>query len=428
MVYVSMQQERVSTSISSTSIKGIKYYDNIIGPCLCLFGKALKVFREPFEDDSTAIYFNKNSLVKQLFWTTNRALDLDSLKTTWSVHKLVMQILNPIKGKPITIADVSCLFDLVRIPEYRKIFDTCAYEHEAIEAMEERLRFIRHIHLEAVPYEPRVLRRKLQIGDVFCRRINDDYHNNVVTAQKVEKLFIKEPKERDADNYSHLAMYLGNGFIAEAAWPTGRGDEIRILRLEDSRFAIERFSHFQYVVARCKNLELAKEAANVACKIADYVGGLNSKKNQHTRLRYSIPLALQCVLFPSTFGPFAKERYLEQYADDIVDALPRDFLSPTGLFCSYLVGLAYQVAESKQVCPKILGYNDGPEEDEALTDCGGALRRQIWAKIRRWQYYTELDREVKFQFDARRISPQNFRNFIKRHPDLFEDIMIISKD
>ncbi len=73
--------------------------------------------------------------------------------------------------------------------------------------------------------------------------------------------------------------------------------------------------------------------------------------------------------------------------------------------------------------PKLLGENDGPPM--GLTRLDTAVFRAIWARLRRIQVWSQMSRHVQMQFDAKRMTPHDLRNFIVTHPNLFQDTFLI---
>jgi len=379
-----------------------------------VFHKALRI-----EQNKKVIYIEISSLIKNLCCSPYQA----NIAQDKKVQNLILEILNPIIGNPISYQSVADLVHQVRFSSLPSKLKTTSSFEAAHKEVILKLEEIKEKRLAKISFEVEELKKQLKPGDLLFRKISPENHNSIVTVQTFFKPLIFNKKDREGNTYSHVALYLGDGRIAEAAWPTGRGDEIRILRLEDERFSLSYGNKNTYLVTRCTDSILAQKATEVAARVAYPLPPLNMDQKQKTPFRYTILQAARSMWHPHFFGPMGKYRYLKQYIDYKRQTTPVDFMHPKKFFCSYLVGYSYQVAEAMKMLPSILGENDRPPK--GFTQFDHALFRGLWARLRRWQHYFKLDNHVQMKFDAKRLSPQSFRTFIVRNPQLFKDVFLI---
>ncbi len=397
-----------------------------------LVGSAIRVEEENGNSKRT-LYLDKKSLIQKLLITGNEDhTAFKGLENVARVHELLIRTLNPVKGKPILVETVQKVFNQFRKQKVLDNLQDAETQAQAIETIDARLEKIKlkNRNVKVLDYDVDTLKQQLQPGDLIIKKIHEENHNSIVTAQKVQHFFLSGNKEREGMHYSHVAMYVGDGKIAEAAWPSGNKDEIRIIGLEDKRFALPEegdLKRNEYLVVRMKDQDLAKRAVKVIKKIATELNpneGDALPADQVTTAKYSIKLAAKSLLFDRSFGLYAKYRYMKQY-HDMKNGVPMDFMKPQSFFCSYLIAYCLQVAEAKTVLPKLMDKEDRPAQ--GYTSFGTALYRGIWARIKTWQNLYQLDKEVKIQLNAKRTSPQVFRNFVVNNPDMFEEKFLISR-
>lgn len=397
------------------------------------WGSAIRV-EEDNGNSKRILYLDKKSLVQKLFITGNENnAAFKGLENVARVHELLIETLNPVKGKPILVETVQKIFNQFRKPkvlEKLEKFDTQAQAIEEIAARLEKIE-LKNQNVKVLAYDVDTLKQHLQPGDLIIKKIHEKNHNSIVTAQKVQHFFLSGNKARKGMLYSHVAMSVGDGKIAEAAWPSGNKDEIRIIELGDKRFALPEegdLNRNEYLVVRMKDQDLARRAVKVIKKIATELKpneGEGLPADQVTTAKYSIKLAAKSLLFDRSFGLYAKYRYMKQYHDMKKNGVAMDFMKPQSFFCSYLIAYCLQVAEAKKVLPKLVDKEDRPAE--GYTSFGTAIYRGIWARIKTWQNLYQLDKEVKIQLNAKRTSPQVFRNFVVNNPDMFEEKFLISR-
>lgn len=432
MIGIEASFSSVTHGMTENLFTEVQHFRGINGWLRAFFGSAICI-EEEVGNSKRTLYLDKTSLVQKLFITGNEGKDaFKGLENISRVHELLIRTLNPIKGKPIPAQAIQNIFNKFRKQKVLDNLENASTQEEVIEIIEARLEKIqlKERNVKVIPYDVAILEQQLQPGDLIFKKIHEENHNSIVTAQKVQYALLSGNKDRAGMHYSHVVMCVGDGKIAEAAWPSGKGDEIRIIKLEDTRFALPEtgdLSRNEYLVVRMTDQALAQKAIKVAKKIATELEpeDTDSQADQTTPIRYSIPLAAKALLFDRSFGLYAKYRYMKQYHDSKKDGVPMDFMNPQDFFCSYLIAYCLQVAEAKRILPKVISAEDLPSE--GFTSFGTAIFRGIWARIKTWQNFSLLDKEVKIQLNAKRTSPQVFRNFVVNNPDMFEEKFLISR-
>lgn len=401
--------------------KKITIYRGLWGRIQELFGCAICIKKK-----GQNLYFNKNSLVKALCLSKNPSLK--GLETSRKVHEAFLRTIHPIVGKEIEYSKVKKIFNEFRLSicpkltSYSDINQASDLIEAELQAMSLKEKNVTHIR-----YNPVDLEKILKPGDIFFKKIHPDNHNHVVFGQKFQYSFLSGNKDRDGFNFSHAALYLGNGKIAEATHSKGIEEDIRILDLKDKRFALPRkgeMSLNSYEIFRPKDAELGKEAAKVAGLIATPSARISdcSERRPPAALKYSITLAVSSIFHGAIFGHWAKERYIQQYYEYANLKEPASFLKPQDFFCSYLVGYCYQAAEAKDILHRVIDPFFIPR---GITFIGKALYRIFWNKFNNWKHHKHLDKHVKMRFDSQKVSPQVLRNFMV-NSDLFAQQYLIS--
>lgn len=356
---------------------------SLIGLLQFLFDLAIYV-----RDGDQRYYLNVSEIVSQL----------PVKNASKKIHTLVLEILHPVLGLSVERKQVDSLLE--------EMHDSPLNE------VEKKLEKIKKMPVPAIPYDPVELAKRLKPGDILFKRIDESMFHRVVWGQHLVQPTIRGEKERGAYNYSHVAMYVGDGQVAEAVPEDEKRSEVRIISLANSHFAL--MDKHQYLISRPKDESLGQEAAIIARRIAIPVVEGHETETVH---KYSKMKALLSLFCKSNFGPFARRKYVENYYDIHAKKLPKDFLGLKKYFCSYFAGYCYQAAESQRVLPTLFGENDKSPKT--------ALARR---EKSRWKYLTkwrEMSKAVKLQFDAERLTPQDFRNFIIRNPNQFRDILLV---
>ncbi|MBS0652551.1 MAG: hypothetical protein JSR39_03395 [Verrucomicrobia bacterium] len=397
-------------------------YEGLFGS---IWGRVLNLFEHTIaiEDRNGACsYVKVSKLTEELLKPDmGRPAASHFAAQTKQVQQLVLENLQPIIGQPITWEKVEGLFQAFRTSEMltRLRGADCPAVKQAVS---ERLESLKHRHLEVLEYGSAEVTSKLKVGDILFKKVHEDDFNPVVLGQTIAYPFMGAPKEREGYKFSHAAIYLGNGRIAEAS-PHLDGCEVRSLPMNDPRFGLDGVHKTRFLVCRFHDEEIAREAAEIAESVAQPVSAYNGGPGDATEYQYTKVHAMRSLWHTASFGPFARYRYMKQYIDDHKGEKPIDFIDLKSFFCSYFVGYCYQTAESRRVMPAILGEEDAPKK--GYTSIGSAIFRGLWARLRRICNWKEMSDAVKLQFDAKRLTPQNFRNFTTAHPELFRDVLML---
>jgi len=371
-------------------------------------------------------YINLSDFAKKACEVENSSLSPELFANAALLQVLFYETLSPIIGDATTIDTVNEVYKQFRSANVTDL--TCASDDQealslAIEGIE-KLKLER-LGVDIIRYDAYDLESRLQPGDILFKRQLAMQDHPVVLGQGLARpLLFSKRVEREAYKYSHAAIYIGDGKIAEAV-PHDSGDEIRILNLSDPRFALDSEHEAAYMVARPTDPTLGEEAAEAAKKVAEEVPPADQEQEVTTH-RYTKWQALRSLYHPVNFGPYARYHYLKQYEDARHDRPPVEFTDEKNFFCSYLVGYAYQRAESCRVCPQMLGENDAPSEG-LVPVIGTPIRREAWALLRRLQHYTEMDEKIKLKFHAKRLTPQDLANYVINNPQLFNYNLAVRK-
>ena len=410
----------LSLPLRKDFLDGVATYRSGLWKCygwlLACIGCAFRV-----QEGKHSFYVNRASFVEKL--TSGSRFASRVFSRSGSISRAVMEAVNPIIGKAIPYEKLRALFDEFRQADFLKTFRAAKEDAYAKRIVLDRLEMLKNRHLETLPYEATLLSQKLKPGDILFKKLHESNSHIVSTAQWLFRPLTFGIKEREAYKFTHAAIYIGDGKIAEAV-PHFSGSEVRILPLDDPRFALDSDCKNTYLVARPHDETLGWEAAEIAAGIAEEAGPPDDQYPKETPFKYDKIQAARSIWHPSNFGPFARYRYLKQYIDDHRKQLPRDFLALKTFFCSYFVGYCYQTAESRRIMPKLLGANDGPPM--GLTRLDTAVFRGLWARLRKIQVWGQMSKHVKMQFDAKRLTPQGLRNFMIRNPGQFQDMYRIA--
>jgi hypothetical protein len=359
---------------------------------LSIFDLSIRVYDE---NRNTYFYFKTKDITQALCTTPSSS----------NLQRLVLENLNPLIGKEVTLEKVETFFKAFQTAHFMKKLETCT-EEQAAELVRRRLVRFKLRHLKEIKYTRATLLKHLKPGDlIFSRR---SQHTRVTYGQRCIAPFIRGKKERNGHMYNHISLYIGNGKLVEA-WEK---KPLHIVDISDRRFAPKPSMH-NYVVSRCTDSNLAAEAARIAEKIALRELQRPAKSKP---LKYSHTLAAQSLFRSPRFGSNARYRYLTHYLDDIRDRTPPSF------FCSYFVGYCYQVAESHRVIPKLA--SDLPRKEGSAPV--KTLRRTLWANKKRWKLWRKMNDQIQFKFDPKRTTPHELRNFVLKRPYLFRDLYLIT--
>ncbi len=406
---ISQLTANINKISSTTLLTDLKKITGFRGKLLKSFGKALKIMG----DQGEIYYLSKRGLAKRIF----KAFNFCGPKTDQKkLTTLLTEVLSPVRGEPVAIGKIRHIFE--------RICSSNLFMNPTTQTFKATLSNLKLCHLETIDYDPDALEKVLQVGDIIFKKNNAQSDKIVVTAQNFFKRFNKaELRDREGFKYSHTAMYVGNGEIAESACALDGGIQVRLLKLADSRFALHPEEGEKYVITRSRDASLAERAAKVARSIVMPASPMHEKQTNSHAHKYSYFTAFSSVWHDSTFGIGAKQRYFKQYYDHKHNDMPRTFMKAKDFICSNFVAYCYQAVESQTVVPQIIGDKSGPKK--ASTPFEKALFRGIWARVKSYQNRQALDRLVKMKYDAKWMTPLDLRNFVVGHPELFTDKLLV---
>ncbi|MCE5316479.1 MAG: hypothetical protein LLG04_03830 [Parachlamydia sp.] len=381
------------------------------GFILSLFGQSFEVFDE---NKKQAFYVSKSGLVKLVTAGQGSELQNTAMKSD-RVKDRVLEVLNPVLNKTIRLSKIQ--------ETAKKIGSKPSSSEQLIAKLEE----IRDRHLPKLNLNDPKLKDVLKPGDIIFKKYHEDNPSIICKMQKLFKAIIVGKKEREGHKFAHAAMYVGNGEVAEAVTPHGKDPQVRVLRLDDPRFAL--IAKNEYRIVCPSDEQLGAKAALVFRSFSRSIQPSTEPKTTRIKaLKYNFIEAARSLWHPSNFDYFARQRYLKYHADYADGATPTQIIMPRRLFCSYAVSLAYQVADGLTVREK------GPKTLEAIvgtppTRIGNpiirTIVRAIWSRYHAIVNRKAINNFVKVKYDAVRANPQDMRNFIIRHPQLFCDHMIV---
>lgn len=386
------------SSVSYAAINQIKH-PKPIGFILSLFGQSFKVCDEVTK---RSFYVGKSGLVKLV--TKGRGIDN-------RITDRVLEVLNPVIGNTISLAKI------------RETAKEVASSENIIAKLEE----IRDRHLPKYNLNDPKLKDILKPGDIIFKKYHEDNSNIICRMQKLFKAIIMGKKEREGHKFSHAAMYVGNGQVAEAVTPHGKDPQVRILDFNDPRFAL--ITKNEYRVVRPTNDQLGAKAAQVFRSFAKAIQPSTTDPVTRIKaLKYNFIEAARSLWHSSTFGYFARQRYLKYHADYADGATPTQVLLPRRLFCSYAVSLAYQVADGltlrdkgRRTIKDIVGTPPTRIGNPIIR----TIVRAVWSRYHAIVNRKAIDKFVQIKYDAVRANPQDMRNFVLRNPALFRDRLIV---
>jgi hypothetical protein len=331
-----------------------------------------------------------------------RTSALCGVPETATIRRLVLQNLHPIIGKDVSLEKVARFFHQFRF---------LSSEEDVIQRLEQ----LKNRHLTVIPFSEKRILKHLRPGDILFKR-SEELNKSVRIVQWLIAPFLGI-RERDGYEFTHAALYLGNGQIAEAT-DAQKVSGVRIFDIRDERFTIGQGSKREYLVSRCKDGDLARTAVKIAKELA-----VNDRVRRHPhrkKLQFAQALCAEAAFLSSAFGPMARFRYCRQYIDDRMNESRSHFLKLKDFFCSYFVGYCYQTAESRRIMPHIIARHDVPRPKWYPGRC-------LWAAIKSLQHSKKLTQLVQLSFDAKRITPYELRNFVLSRPALFQDACLIKK-
>lgn len=402
---------------SKDPLAHLERYEGLVGSAigwvLSLFDRTLCVHDEQRHQ---YFYVRTQDVVQALCAIPDAPLRLSVDSSSGKIQQLVLAHLNPLIGEAaITTEKVRRFFTEFRSSEFLQQLQSAENSDKTNALAIQRLKALKTKSTTVLTFKDWELEQRLKPGDIIFKKSPVGLNKLVIKGQKLTAPFIRGKRQRQAYEYNHVAMYIGNGKIAEANY-TNLGTPVRILDIRHKEFALDSSSPTEYLVTRCRDQELAGEAADVAAQIAKD----DIEEPEKRGLKYDLCMALRSIFTSSSFGPSARYRFLEQYNDDRQGVQPK-----TRFFCSYFVGYCYQTAESRRIMPEIL--RSGDEPSEGCNQFCTTIRRAYWMCKRRFQLWRQMGQRIQFQFDPKHTSPHNLRNFVARRPNLFRDLYIVQK-
>lgn len=378
-----------------------------VGWILSMMGESFKVYDE---GGQTHFYVSKKGLVRAIAGVQESAV-LRSER----VRERVLEVLNPVVGESIKLS---------KIIQMAKEIDPGIGENLLIQKLEG----IRDRHLPQASLDIEKLKQTLKPGDLIFKKNHEDNPNIICRMQKLFKALIWGNKEREGHKYSHVAMYVGNGEVAEAVGPHGKDPQVRVLRLDDPRFALMAKNEFR--VTRPSDEKLGLKAAQVFRSFSrPIIPDLDNPLQKRIKsLKYNFIEAARSLWHSSSFGYFARQRYLKYHADYTDGKMPTQAILPRRLFCSYAVSLAYQVADSlvdRKEGPRNLKEIVGEPPTNIRNQYLRMIVRAIWSRFHAIIHWKRIEDFVQIKYDAVRSNPQDMRNFVLRNPTIFRDHLII---
>lgn len=395
-------------------------YSCFVGYLLNWMGFAYKVV-----DDSShkSFYLSRQGLASLTTAGLETSISISADKSR-RVSKRILEILNPVIGKDIL---VSKIHELAEVIQKQQTIQTT----QDVDGLIEKLEEIRDKHLQFLPLVLPLLKNVLKPGDMLFKKQYEDNKNPVCDAQRCFQGFIKGNKEREAYKFSHVAVYVGDGQIAEAVTRKGTDPQVRVISLDDPHFALMKKN--QYCVVRPTNKRLGKKAAKVFKSFATPfipkdAAGDNLADEKKPALKYNYIEAARSLWHSTKFSYFAKQRYLKYYSDYADKLPPTQIISPRQLFCSYAVAMSYQIADAlvkRKTPPVRLKEIVGETPTKYGNRYIRAIVRGIWSRYHAIINGKALEQFVQLKFDALRMNPQDLRNYVLLHPEQFTNKYII---
>lgn len=384
--------------------------NKFFGSILALFGQALKV--ETTNGKTSYVTINElKNYVFDRFQKFNSA-ETKSIRSDKIIHDLFLSTVNPIKGSIVTKETVE---------KFRRKFVklTIGESFAGPKELYATLRKIRAtIHTKQGMTEDRKkFIGDIRLGDIIFHRTDDTVDSQIVNVQTLFKSMGFAAKQRHRDSCHHNHVFIcakiddfGKKWFAEAAWPSGKKDEIRLISEDDARCFLKQDHGAVSEIFRCSDQNLAERAADEARAITTKLDpqAKDSSEPQPTELRYSIASGMRALVSSMHFGHNAKARLFQWIRSTSNGKMPTNFIKPNSFFCSYLVAYAYQMAEARPIVDKRVKNSNG---------C--ALNNLIKAHYHARVHGRELDRKMQMTLDPRHTTVADFYSWINENNRLF---------
>lgn len=411
----STQIQSVHQEPTTIKQKPLKIENKVWGAILSFFGQAVKV-----EQDGKVNYVKISELKEKFVFSHLHGLSVAEAKSARKdkiIHDLFLSTINPLKGNAVSKETLDKFS--------KKVFKSgLSYSSADPKPVYATLRKIRaSIHTrDGMTNDQKKFIGNIQLGDIIFHRTDDTVKSDIVTLQKGANVIGFGPKHRDGVHHNHVYMCAkideyGKKWFAEAAWPSGKLDEIRLISEDDIERCFIKQDHGAISeIFRCSNPELAKKAAEEACKVTTQLEPQQkgSTAEQPTELRYSILDGAKALFHSNKFGHAAKARLFQGIRSTENGGMPADFNKPNSFFCSSLVGYSYQMAEARPIVAKMMKgkQNKG----------GGNLANLRKSHSLARQHGKELDQKMQFTLDTKHSTPGDLYTFVSENKELFTSI------
>ncbi len=424
--------EIVAATTNQTAIQEAKISSNFLGACAYRLGQALEVLtftgvKNPLwkvQDNMSnkpgrVKYINKKTYLKGILpgTDTNKATLLEDKKLVRSLKSRVKPFHN----------QKAQLTDLINCSHHFAEFTDTDLTKEAVL---EKARKVEHIQLTENTRKD--VLSKLQPGDIMLFRCDPEtfsirklfssifkggkgqspygYLKSQWMASRGQGLsapFLKGKKDRDISANIHVAIYMGEGRIAEAS-PDPSGHEVRITDIQADTFKLPKGGSYQ--VLRMQNKKLASRTVMNAYDLARPQDPLKTASPLHYNYLGS---GLSIFGNGSTFGNSEKKRLIRMY-EDFKTLSTDDFGKEYAFYCSEFAGFMVQLAAFELLLEEH-GLKKEKDLKTFLTspkrECDKCLVNNFW-------------NQFQFKCDPRYVTPQKFRALANSNP-LFKEVLSI---
>lgn len=388
--------------------KPIKVLNSVWGAVLSFFGQALKVEQTNGQIKYVSISELKEKFVFSHLHGLSQA-EAKRVRNDKILHHLFLSTINPLKGNRVSKKTLEAFS--------QKTFECglnfSSKDSTTIHASIRKIRAAVHTQ-KGLTHDQKNFIGNIQLGDILFHRTDDSVDSQIVTIQKFAAFLGFGPKHRDGVQHNHVYMCAkvddyGKKWFAEAAWPSGKYDEIRLISEDDLERCFIKQDHGAITeIFRSANPRLAKKAAKearlITTKLEPQEKG--STEEQRTKLRYSKANGKTALISSISFSHQAKTR-LFQWIEGTKDGkMSAEFKKSNGFFCSALVGYAYQMAEARPIVAKLM-------KEKPKSDAAHRLAQR---------HGKELDRQMQFKFDTKHSTPGDLYSWLNEHPKLFTSV------
>jgi hypothetical protein len=313
--------------------------------------------------------------------------------------------------------------------------------------------------LSSIQEAPHDIKNPLELrkGDIIffqnTGKLKGAIDKGIVGGQKLAQRWIKGKLDPVSETYTHVAIYIGNGKFAEATPGSEPGHDVRILDFNHFSMKLKEGEGYEYRITRPKDPEMARRAAELAEKTAEYkdsrttesVLTTSQKGRFETQLKYDKPGAGGSLLGPSKFDNKAKKKAIvggiishqQQAGAPHPVSLKKESGKDRSFFCSYYVSYCLQAGNASVEMPEILEKlrSKGPKGVRFAQDLEMFLKLDLSIKetVRALhrvsknivKAYPDILDSLTAKYDPKYMSPQRFRKMVSDNPDLYQDVMRI---